>query len=140
MSKTNIKMSQPTYIVKKDDGIIICKIRTQGNDEVFKFLNLNNPVFRLKLKKKFGIEWLDDTLTFTGITRHHKTDLWNEVLGKRISEGKCKRKIYNFYCNLYNFLENEVMINDIDNLRQYSTNLGRCIYRENQHLKDLIGN
>ena len=46
MSKINIKMSQPTYIVKKDDGVIICKITTKGND---KFEYLSMPFMYKKL-------------------------------------------------------------------------------------------
>ena len=138
MSKTNIKMSQPTYIVKKDDGVIICKITTQGNDNVFKYLN-TYPAIR-KLKKKFHINWIDESLTFTAVSKHHKSDVWNETLGKHIAESKCKKKIYNFYKRLYKTVLTEIMNTDIKDLTRYIDNLEFCENREEKHFKDLIRN
>jgi len=138
MSKTNIKMSQPTYIVKKDDGVIICKITTQGNWE--NFHNLYSGFMISKIRKKFPINWIDDSLTFTVVVRHHKSDVWDEILGKHIAESKCKKKIYNFYKRLYRTILCEIINTDIKDLSRYVSNLTFCEDREEKHFKDLIGN
>jgi hypothetical protein len=117
MSKTNIKMRQPTYIVKKDDGVIICKITAKGNWENFR--NLYSDFIILKIRKKFHINWIDEPLTFTAVVRHHKSDVWNETLGKRIAESKCKKKIYNFYKRLYRTILTEITNTDIKDLVRY---------------------
>lgn len=137
MSKTNIKMSQPTYIVKKDDGVIICKITTRGNDR-FKYLDM--PSMYKKLKKRFNIAYIDDKLEFTTVVRHHKSDVWNETLGKHIAESKCKKKIYNFYKRLYKFALDEIVRIDIEDMTRHIDNLTFCEDREEKHFKDLIGN
>lgn len=138
MSKTNIKMSQPTYIVKKDDGVIICKIATEGNWE--NFHNLYCGFLISKIRKKFHINWIDESLTFTAVVRHHKSDIWNETLGKHIAESKCKKKIYDFYKRLYMTILIEITNTDIKDLVRYVDNLTFCEDREENHFKDLIGN
>ena len=137
MSKTNIKMSQPSFIVKKDDGIIVCKIETKGNTEVFEKLDIY--MMSRKLKKRFNIYSINDTLTFTVVTRHHKSDVWNEIVGKRIAEAKCKRQIYDFYHRVYKFILDKIKKSDIAQLERYVDNLGYCQIREDKHYKDLMG-
>lgn len=139
MSKTNIKMSQPTYIVKKDDGVIICKITTQGNMENFKSIWESYDV-QNKFRKKLHISWVGDKIDFTAVVRHHKSDVWNETLGKHIAESKCKKKIYNFYKRLYKTILEEIIETDIRDLTRYVDNLTFCEDREEKHFKDLIGN
>ena len=139
MSKTNIKMSQPTYIVKKDDGVIICKIATKGNMQSFKSI-WESDYIQNKLRKKLHIGWVDDEITFTAVVRHHKSDVWNETLGKHIAESKCKKKIYNFYKRLYRTILCEITNTDIKDLVRYVDNLTFCEDREEKHFKDLIGN
>lgn len=131
-------MSQPTYIVKKDDGVIICKITTQGNMRSFK--SIGEASFAKKIRKKFHLYWADDVITFTAVVKHHKSDVWNETLGKHIAESKCKKKIYNFYKRLYNTIYLEIMNTDIKDLVRYVDNLTFCEDREEKHFKDLIGN
>lgn len=131
-------MSQPTYIVKKDDGVIICKIITQGNWENFHNL-YSGYVIYTKIRKKFHINWIDESLIFTAVVRYHKSDVWNETLGKHIAESKCKKKIYNFYKRLYNTILAEIMNTDIKDLTRYVDNLTFCELREEKHFKDLIG-
>lgn len=138
MSKTNIKMSQPTYIVKKDDRVIICKITTRGNNDLFKYLN-TYPM-RRKLNKKFHVTYIDSVLNFTTVVHHHKSDVWNETLGKHIAESKCKKKIYNFYRRLYKTILEEIIETDIRDLTRCVDNLTFCEDREEKHFKDLIGN
>ena len=137
MSKTNIKMSQPSFIVKKDNGIIVCKIETKGNTEVFEKLDIY--MMSRKLKKRFNIYSINDTLTCTVVTRHHKSDVWNEIVGKRIAEAKCKRQIYDFYHRVYKFILDEIKKFDIAQLERYIDNLGYCQVREDKHYKDLMG-
>ena len=131
-------MSQPTYIVKKDDGVIICKITTQGNWE--NFHNLYSGYIITKIRKKFPINWVDESLTFTAVSKHHKSDVWNETLGKHIAESKCKTKIYNFYKRLYKTILDEIVRTDIEDMTRYVDNLTFCELREDKHFKDLIGN
>ena len=138
MSKTNIKMSQPTYIIKKDDGVIVCNISTKGNDAVFKYLDLID--MHNKLKNRFGISYVNRELNFSSVVRYHKSDVWNETLGKHIAESKCKKKIYNFYKRLYRTILCEITNTDIKDLVRYVDNLTFCEDREENHFKDLIGN
>ena len=140
MSKINIKMSQPTYIVKKDDGVVICKITTQGCDDKFPYLDLWSVKLSKKLQKKYGISCMTRSLDFTAVARLHKGDTWDEVKGKRIAESKCKRNIYGFYLRLYDFVINEILHNDIALFNQYTDNLMYCAQRENKHLKELMNN
>ena len=137
MSKTNIKMGQPSFIVKKDDGVIVCKIETKGNPDVFEHLDIY--MLSRKLKKRFNIYNINDVLTFTVVTRHHKSDVWNEIIGKRIAEAKCKRQIYDFYHRVYKFILDEIKKSDIAQLERYVDNLGYCQIREDKHYKDLMG-
>jgi len=130
-------MSQPTYIVKKDDGVIICKITTKGNMNNIAFAS--SHVLR-HFRKKFNIYAVDSRITFTAVSKHHKSDVWNETLGKHIAESKCKKKIYNFYKRLYITILKEIMDTDIKNFARYIDNLAFCEDREEKHFKDLIGN
>ena len=139
MSKTNIKMSQPSFIIKKDDGIIVCKIKASGKSGVFENLDIDHYRMSDKLKKRFGISYLWQEQTFTVITRHHKSDVWNEIVGKRIAEAKCKRQIYDFYHRVYKFILDEIKKSDIAQLERYVDNLGYCQIREDKHYKDLMG-
>jgi superfamily II RNA helicase len=93
-----------------------------------------------KLKKRFGIFNIEQPLEFISVIRHHKSDVWNETLGKHIAESKCKKKIYNFYYRLYQYIYNEIFSSDIKDLARYVCNLGFCQDREEIHFKDLIGN
>lgn len=137
MSKTNIRMSQPTYIVKKDDGVIICKITTSGSTESFKSI-WQSDYLQDKFCKKLSIKWIEEETTFTAVARHHKPDVWNEVTGKRIAESKCKKKIYNFYKRLYKTILETVIETDIRDLTRYVDNLTFCEDREEKHLKELM--
>ena len=132
-------MSQPTYIVKKDDEVIICKITTQGSMKGFKNI-WESYYLQNKLRKKLHISFVENKVTFTAAVRHHKSDVWNETLGKRIAESKCKKKIYNFYKRLYNTILTEIINTDIKDLARYVDNLIFCEDREENHFKDLIGN
>ena len=136
MSKTNIRMSQPTYIVKKDDGVIICKITTNGNTESFKIIWESNYL-QDKFQKKLPIEWIGEERTFKAVARYHKSDVWNEVTGKRIAESKCKKKIYNFYKRLYKIILKEIIEADVRDLIRYVDNLTLCEDREEKYIKEL---
>lgn len=136
MSKTNIKMEKPTYIVKPEDGVIVCSIQACGNVD-YRNLFISNDIIQ-KVRKRFHIHYIDEWKTFTVVTRLHKDDKWDEVTGKRIAESKCKRKIYEFYLRLYDFVVNEIMRNDIALFNQYTDNLMYCVHREAQHFKELI--
>ena len=140
MSKTNIKMGKPVYIVKPKDGIIVCKITTCGCDDNFPYLDLWSVKLSKKLQKRFNIGTIMREQTFTAVARLHKDDTWDEVTGKRIAESKCKRQIYEFYCRLYSFVIDEILHNDIALFNQYADNLMYCYNRETRHLKELTGN
>lgn len=137
MSKTNIKMEKPTYIVKPEDSVIVCSIQACGNIGNYPDLLICHSLMQ-KVRKRFHIHWIDEWQTFTVVVRLHKNDKWDEVTGKRIAESKCKRKIYEFYLRLYDFVVNEIMRNDIALFNQYTDNLMYCVHREAQHFKELI--
>lgn len=137
MSKINVQMTQPKYIVKPEDGVVICSITANGSNDCYGSLYdviRHNP----KLQKKYGLSWINDTKVFTAVTKLHKGDKWDEVKGKRIAESKCKRNIYKFYLRLYNEVYNELLNKDIILLNQHIENLFYCVSRENNHLKELM--
>lgn len=137
MSKINVQMTQPKYIIKPNDGIVICQI--QANGDYQPYMNITDIVQNsTKLKKKYNIEWLNDKFWFTAIAKLHKEDTWNEIKGKRIAESKCKRKIYEFYLRLYADILKELMNNDIKMLNHHLDNLEYCANREEKHLKELM--
>ena len=137
MSKINVKMTQPKYIIKPEDGVVVCSITAQGSNNCYKNIYdvfVNNP----KLKKKYGLYWIDSGKVFTAVTKLHKGDKWNEIKGKRIAESKCKRNIYNFYLRLYTDVYMEILNRDIKLLSQHIDNLSYCLSREHKHLKELM--
>lgn len=136
MSKINVQMTRPKYIIKPKDGVIICSITANGNDCYNNLYNIfiNNP----KLKKKYNMNYLDNTKVFTAVTKLHKGDKWNEIKGKRIAESKCKRNIYKFYLRLYSDIYVELMNKNIKILNRHRENLFNCMLRENNHLKELM--
>lgn len=137
MSKINVQMTQPKYIIKPEDGVVICSITAEGSNDCYTNLYdvfIDNP----KLKKKYGIDYLDSTKVFTAVTKLHKGDKWDEIKGKRIAESKCKRNIYKFYLRLYKDVYNEIMNNDIKLLSHHIDNLFYCANREDKHLKELM--
>ncbi len=137
MSKTNIKMQKPTYIVKPKDGIVVCSIQACGNMDNYHNLLICHSLIQ-KVRKRFHINYINEWKTFTVVVRLHKDDKWDEVKGKRIAESKCKRKIYEFYLRLYAFVINEILHNDITLFDQCIDNLMYCAHREAQHLKELM--
>lgn len=137
MSKINVQMTQPKYIIKPEDGVVICSITANGNIDCYKNLydvSIDNP----KFKKKYGINYIDSTKVFTAVTKLHKGDKWDEIKGKRIAESKCKRNIYKFYLRLYNDVCDEILNKDIKLLNQHIDNLFYCANREDNHLKELM--
>lgn len=137
MSKINVKMTQPKYIIKPENGVVICSISARGNNDCYKNLYdavVDNP----KLRKKYGLHWIDDGKVFTAVAKLHNGDKWDEIKGKRIAESKCKRKIYKFYLRLYNDIYKELLNKDIELLSQHKDNLFYCLNRENKHLKELM--
>ena len=137
MSKINVQMTQPKYIIKPEDGVVICSITAHGNNDCYKHLCdaiVDNP----KLKDKYGINYIDSAKVFTAVAKLHKGDKWDEIKGKRIAESKCKRKIYKFYLRLYSTIYNEILNKDIKLLNQHRDNLFYCVNREDNHLKELM--
>lgn len=136
MSKTNLKMEKPTYIINHEKGAVVCSIEVCSN--IYDYPNLFISGLTQKISKKFHINWVNQPQTFTAVAKLHKEDTWDEIKGKRIAESKCKRKIYKFYCRLYDFVISEIMHNDIALFNQHTDNLAYCFNRENVHLKELM--
>lgn len=134
MSKTNVIMNPPKYIIKKDKGIIICKIYTISDITLYKNIDYNQ--IDSKLKKLFSHKF-EDTIVFTAVAKCSKHDEYNELIGKRIAESKCKRKIYNHYLKVYQQLYN-MLIQDINIISYNINNLYNCLQKEEQHSKDLM--
>lgn len=137
MSKINVKLTQPKYIIKPEDGVVICSITAHGDNDCYRHLCdviVDNP----KLRKMYGLSWIDSTKVFTAVTKLHKGDKWDEIKGKRIAESKCKKNIYKFYLRLYNDVYDMILNKDIKLLNQHRDNLFYCLNRENKHLKELM--
>lgn len=136
MSKINVQMTQPKYIIKPKDGVVICSITANGSCDCYN--NIYDVLVHNRIKKKYGLNWVNDTKVFTAVAKLHKEDKWDEIKGKRIAESKCKRNIYKFYQRLYQEFYNEIMNKDIELLSQHIDNLFYCVNRENNHLKELM--
>lgn len=137
MSKINVQMTQPKYIIKPEDGVVVCSITANGS--IICYNHLDDVIgVNPKLRKKYGLKWTDDTKVFTAVTKLHKGDTWDEIKGKRIAESKCKRKIYEFYLKLYKEIYCEVLNKDIKLLSRHIDNLFYCVNRKNKHIKELI--
>ena len=137
MSKINVQMTQPKYIIKPEDGVVICSITARGNNDCytnFYDVFIDNP----KLKDKYGINYIDSVKVFTAVAKLHKGDKWDEIKGKRIAESKCKRNIYKFYLRLYKDIYGEIVYEDMILLNQHIDNLCYCLNREDNHLKELM--
>ena len=138
MSKINIETEKPTYIIKPEDGVVVCSIQARGVDNHHNLFISNSSI--QKIRKRFHIYRINEWKTFKVVVRLHKDDKWNEVIGKRIAESKCKKKIYNFYKRLYKFALNEIVRTDIEDMIRYVDNLTFCEDREEKHFKELIRN
>lgn len=136
--KTKIQMSKPQYIVKPEAGIVVCKIDAESIvDKLFDTFSLYSYSLGKKIKKKFNINSIGHPLTFSAVARLHKGDEWDETLGKRIAESKCKRMIYSFYDRVYtdcieNILHEVAMFNEVNDAVHYAK------IREYKHFKELI--
>ena len=129
MSKINVQMTQPKYIIKPEDGVVICSITARGNNDCYtNFYDVF--IDNSKLKDKYGINYIDSAKVFTAVTKLHKGDKWDEVKGKR--------NIYKFYLRLYRAVYNEIINKDIKLLNQHIDNLFYCANREGKHLKELM--
>lgn len=137
MSKISIKVGKPEYIIKPEEGVVICKIKTKGNITDFYTL-IQTYDLSAKIKKQFRIKSVNEELFFTAVTKLHEGDTWDEIKGKRIAESKCKQKIYKFYHRLYSFIINYILHNSIKPFINYTYNIGNCINTEEKHFKELI--
>ena len=73
MSKINVQMTQPKYIIKPEDGVVICSITANGDNDCYGYLYdvlWDNP----KLRKKYGLEWINNTKVFTAVAKLHKDE------------------------------------------------------------------
>lgn len=136
MSKTNLKLTKPSYIVKKEEGVVVCKIEAQGtefwNTLYFDYYKMKNKLRRLDIK---GI---DDPLIFTAVAKLNPGDTWDETLGKRIAESKCKRAIFRTYTKVMQEYENALK-DELTRTINVRNNIGMAMGKEGHHLMELIG-
>lgn len=131
--KTRIQMTKPEFIVKEEDGIVVCKISARANfADIMPTLSVYSNLFR-----QFGMVFIDDERSFTSIAKLHKSDKWNEVQGKRIAESKCKRKIFDFYSRVYKHFIS-LCNKDLDAFKKIMYNTTNAMHIEDNHLKELM--
>lgn len=130
-------MSKPQYIVKAEDGIVVCKISTYSKILDLCPLRYDDTNMDIRLKRKYDIYNPYCELTFTAIANLHKKDTWDETLGKRIAESKCKRKIYSFYHRVYTDII-QYVLNNVGLMNQATDATFFAAEREDKHLKELM--
>ena len=96
--KTNIKMSEPQFIINSKNGTVVCIINTRTT--VCNLLK-SIDIYRYRSRIiKFNRD-LFEYNKFSAVAKLNEEDEWDEAYGKRIAESKCKRKIYRFYAKAY---------------------------------------
>ena len=135
--KTHIKLSEPQYTIDKDTREISCYIEAQAQLEIFNFLFFDNIPMYKKLMNKFQMAGYDEPLSFRGVARL-KDDEWDETLGKRIAESKCKRSIYGFYSKVFQFIWEEIT-DEINTLDRIWDTVWTAKMIEERHFKQLTG-
>lgn len=135
--KTHIKLSEPIYKIDEEAGEISCYIAAQAKLEIFNYIFFDNIPMYKKLMNKFQLGGYDEIKSFTGIARL-KEDKWNETLGKRIAESKCKRSIYGFYSKVFDFIGNEID-KELTVLDQTWSTLLAAKNTEEKHFEQLTG-
>ena len=137
--KTKIWMSNPYYIIKPEEGIVVCKIRAASDiRDVFDCFGFHRKPVN-KLIKKFNLSDIETPREFSAITKLRKGDKWDVTLGKRIAESKCKRNIFKFYYRLYTECI-ECLLQEIAKFNLICDATLYAAQKENKHLKELIGN
>lgn len=135
--KTHIKLSEPQYTIDKDAGEISCYIEAQAQLEIFNFLFFNNIPMYKKLMNKFQMAGYDEPVSFRGVARL-KDDEWDETLGKRVAESKCKRSIYSFYKKVFEFIADEIE-SELNTLDKIWNTVWTAEMIEARHFKQLTG-
>lgn len=136
--KTHIKLSEPEYIINVETREISCYIEAQAQLEIFNFLFFDNVSMYKKLMKKFQMTGYDDFVGFTGVARIKDGDIWDETLGKRIAESKCKRSIYQFYKKVFRFIWQQLM-NELCEFDCILDAVWTANNTEEKHFKQLTG-
>ena len=97
--KTYVKC-EPKYIVKKEEGMVICVLNCYVD-------LISNPYFMMfeygKHRKLLPNISRDGRFTITSIAKCHKDDTFDEIKGKRIAESKAKIKAFNIAGKVYKF-------------------------------------
>lgn len=136
MSKTNLELSKPSYIVKEDSGIVVCKIMVKGthfwNKIFFGYSKMQKKLRRFKI-----FDW-ESVVEYAAVARLHPGDTWDETLGKRIAESKCKRAIFRTYTKVMQEYENALK-DELTRTINVRNNIGMAMGKEGHHLMELIG-
>ena len=135
--KTHIKLSEPIYKIDEEAGEISCYIEAQAKLEIFNYIFFDNIPMYKKLMNKFQMAGYDEIRGFTGVARL-KDDKWDETLGKRIAESKCKRSIYSFYKKVFGFIADEIE-NELNTLDKIWNTVWTAEMIEARHFKQLTG-
>lgn len=136
--KTYVKMTKPQYIVNEKAGIVVCKITAYTRIVKMSFMfNSINLYSSDAIPNKYHFDYIDEEKNFTAIAKLSPNDTWDEVIGRRIAESKCKQKIYKFYSRVYSdvfkrFYQELKQLDDVIDTTNYAYK------RETEHLKELI--
>lgn len=130
--KTYLKC-EPKYIVKKEEGMVICVLKCDMNlyaHPCFNVMTYN------KHRKILPNVTTDGRFTVTAVTKCHKDDIFNEIKGKRIAESKAKVKAFNVASKVYN-----AYVKDLEGYAKILTeNMGNCLIvmdEEIEHFNNL---
>lgn len=97
--KTYLKC-EPKYIVKKEEGMVICVLKCNVD-------LVCHPCFMMidygKHRKLLPNVSSNGKFTVTSIVKCHKDDTFDEVKGKRLAESKAKIKAFNVAGKVYKF-------------------------------------
>lgn len=126
--RTNLVIGNPHYIIKEEEGIIVCTISA-----VVKHMAGSHAVINMK---KCPIKSSDLSFTVKAVAKCHNEDNFSVTKGKRIAESRCKAKLFNKAYKFYFYLYEKYMLKAAESLR-YFTNNKTLWMKESDHINEL---
>lgn len=136
MKKTFVTFSDIKYIVKPEEGIVICSMSASANLCQLGRNNLNYS-FDWIVNKFPNVDYYNGKFKVKGIAKCDKDDTFNVVLGKRIAESKAKHKAFKRVTVIHNWIIKKFY----EKLKMYEeiiSNCERAAETEITHINSLV--
>lgn len=135
MKKTFVTFSDIKYIVKPEEGIVICSMSASAN---LNWLDRNNLSYSFDwIRNKFPNMDLNGKFKVKGVAKCDKDDTFNVVLGKRIAESRAKHKAFKRVTVIHNWL-NEKFYEKLKMYEEIISNCEHAAETEITHINSLV--